>query len=111
VRVHFDVRQSNFIKGVDEATTKAVFDQLVPDSYSYLIERAQFTTFHHLTTPRATSCPPSTSPCPRTTNGASIQRMTSRLGEHRFLEMSGSHELMFTNPHELADKIVEACID
>jgi hypothetical protein len=37
--------------------------------------------------------------------------MTSRLGEHRFLQMPGSHEVMFTNPRGLADTIVETCID
>ena len=35
-------------------------------------------------------------------------RMSSRLGAFKLLEMDGSHELMFTRPEELADKIVEA---
>jgi hypothetical protein len=35
-------------------------------------------------------------------------RITSRLGPHRLLEMPGSHEVLFTNPDGLADKIIEA---
>ena len=35
-------------------------------------------------------------------------RMSSRLGGFKLIEMDGSHEVMFTRPEELADKIVEA---
>ncbi|MFP1155560.1 salicylate esterase [Mycobacterium sherrisii] len=34
--------------------------------------------------------------------------MTSRLGLYRFLQIPGGHELLFTNPYGLADKLVEA---
>ena len=34
--------------------------------------------------------------------------MSSRLGTFKLLEMEGSHEVMFTRPAELAEKIVEA---
>jgi hypothetical protein len=34
--------------------------------------------------------------------------MSSRLGPHKLVEMDGSHEVMFTRPAELADKIIEA---
>jgi hypothetical protein len=36
---------------------------------------------------------------------------TPRLGNLKFLEMDGSHEVMFTRPEELADKIIEAGFD
>lgn len=35
-------------------------------------------------------------------------RMSSRLGLHRLVQMSGSHEVLFTNPTLLAEKIIEA---
>jgi hypothetical protein len=38
-------------------------------------------------------------------------RMSSRLGEFKLLEMDGSHEVMFTRPRELADKLIEAKSD
>src|SRR5262245_63267668 len=38
-------------------------------------------------------------------------RMSSRLGVFKLLEMDGSHEVMFTRPAELADKIIEAGSD
>jgi pimeloyl-ACP methyl ester carboxylesterase len=37
--------------------------------------------------------------------------MSSRLGTLRLIEMEGSHEVMFTRPAELTDKIIEACTD
>jgi hypothetical protein len=37
--------------------------------------------------------------------------MSSRLGACRLVEMDGSHEVMFTRPTELADKIIEASSD
>jgi len=35
-------------------------------------------------------------------------RMSSRLGQFRLVQMSGSHETLFTNPIGLADKLIEA---
>jgi hypothetical protein len=35
-------------------------------------------------------------------------RLSSRLGTYRLVQMPGSHELMFSNPVGLADKIPEA---
>ena len=35
-------------------------------------------------------------------------RMSSRLGDFKFVEMDGSHEVMFTRPAELATRLVEA---
>jgi len=37
--------------------------------------------------------------------------MSSRLGTFKLLEMDGSHEVMFTRPRELADKLIEASSD
>jgi hypothetical protein len=34
--------------------------------------------------------------------------MSNRLGNRRLVEMPGSHEVIFTNPRLLAEKIVEA---
>ena len=37
-------------------------------------------------------------------------RMSSRLGQFRLVQMSGSHEALFTNPIGLADKLIEALL-
>jgi hypothetical protein len=34
--------------------------------------------------------------------------MSSRLGLFRLVQMPGSHEVLFTNPVGLADKLIEA---
>jgi hypothetical protein len=35
-------------------------------------------------------------------------RMSSRLGLFRLVQMPGSHEVLFTNPKGLAEKLIEA---
>jgi hypothetical protein len=35
-------------------------------------------------------------------------RMSNRLGQFRLVQMSGGHEVMFSNPIDLAEKIVMA---
>ncbi|WP_242054106.1 salicylate esterase [Nostoc sp. FACHB-888] len=35
-------------------------------------------------------------------------RMSNRLGQFRFVQMPGSHEMMFSNPVGLAEKIIVA---
>jgi hypothetical protein len=40
--------------------------------------------------------------------GSFHPRMSSRLGAFKLVEMDGSHEVMFTRPGELADKIIQA---
>jgi hypothetical protein len=34
--------------------------------------------------------------------------MSSRLGTFKLLEMEGGHDVLFTRPEELADKLIEA---
>jgi hypothetical protein len=35
-------------------------------------------------------------------------RMSSRLGLYRLVQMPGSHELIYSDPDRLADKLIEA---
>jgi pimeloyl-ACP methyl ester carboxylesterase len=111
VWVPMEVWQSNFINGAEEATAKSAFEHLVPEPYSYLVERAAFGVFHSLPTPKSYILPTEDIVLPRDDEWGWHPRMTSRLGEHRFIQLPGSHEVMFTNPSGLADAIVEACID
>jgi hypothetical protein len=43
--------------------------------------------------------------------GSFHPQMSSRLGEFRLVEMDGGHEVMFTRPSELAEKITAATVD
>jgi hypothetical protein len=36
--------------------------------------------------------------------------MSSRLGTFELIEMDGSHEVLFTRPAELADKLITAAL-
>ena len=111
VEVPFEAWRSSFINAADDAAAKSAFAQLVPEPFSYLSEPVNFTTFHTLTIPKSYILPTEDVVLPRDDEWGWHPRMTSRLGQHRFLEMPGSHEVMFTNPRGLADTIIEACID
>jgi pimeloyl-ACP methyl ester carboxylesterase len=111
VEVPFERWRSSFINDADGAAAKSAFTQLVPEPFSYLVEPVNFTTFYNLTIPKSYILPTEDIVLPRDDKWGWHPRMTSRLGEHRFLEMPGSHEVMFTNPRGLADTIIEACID
>ena len=110
VEVPFEQWRDSFINDADDATAKSAFAQLVPEAFSYLAEPVNFTTFHTLTIPKSYILPREDVVLPRDEEWGWHPRMTNRLGQHRFLEMPGSHEVMFTNPYGLADTIIEACI-
>lgn len=111
VKVPFDVWRNKFINDADDAAAQSAFEQLVPEPYSYLTEPARFTTFHSLTLPKSYILPTEDISLPRNDEWGWHPRMTSRLGEHRFLEIPGSHEVMFTNPRGLGDAITVASIN
>lgn len=110
VEVPFEAWRNNFINDADTAAAESAFAQLVPEAFSYLAEPVNFPTFHTLEIPKSYILPTEDVVLPRDEEWGWHPRMTNRLGQHRFLEMPGSHEVMFTNPDGLADTIIEACI-
>lgn len=111
VEVPFEPWRNSFINDADADAATSAFARLVPEPFSYLAGTVHFTTFHTLTIPKSYILPTEDIVLPRDDEWGWHPRMTSRLGQHRFLEMPGSHEVMFTNPRGLADTIVEACLD
>jgi pimeloyl-ACP methyl ester carboxylesterase len=98
VEVPFEIWRSSFINDADYAAAKSAFAQLVPEPFSYLVELVNLTIFHSLTIPKSYILPTEDIALPRDRAWGWHPRMTNRLGDHRFLEMPGSHEVMFTNP-------------
>jgi pimeloyl-ACP methyl ester carboxylesterase len=107
VTLPFELWREAFINDADLETARWAYDQLSPEPFQQLLEPLDLKKFYSLNTPKSylvctedTVMPPG--------EWAWHPRMSSRLGLHRLVQMPGSHEVIFSNPLALADKIIEA---
>jgi pimeloyl-ACP methyl ester carboxylesterase len=101
----FELWRESFMNDADLALAQSTYNQLTPIPHRLFVERVDLKTFYTLATPRSYVLSTEDTALPK---GIWHPLMTSRLGLHRFLQMPGGHEVMFTNPKGLADKLVEA---
>jgi len=106
--IPWEVWRDNFIQDAPEPGARSIWEQLSPEPNQVNLDRLDLKRFYSLVIPRSfiycrqdKALPP----------GYFHPRMSSRLGTFKFLEMDGSHEVMFTRPEELVDKIIEASFD
>jgi pimeloyl-ACP methyl ester carboxylesterase len=107
VMLPFEIWREAFINDADLDVARWSYAQLSPEPYQQLVEPLDLRKFYTLDTPRSylnatedISLPPG--------EWGFHPRMSSRLGLYRLVQMPGSHELIFSDPDRLADKIVEA---
>jgi pimeloyl-ACP methyl ester carboxylesterase len=100
--------RDNFIQDAPEPIARATWERLSPEPGQVNLDRLDLKHFYSLNVPRSfiycrhdKAMPP----------GYFHPRMSSRLGAFKLLEMDGSHEVMFTRPADLAEKIIEASSD
>jgi len=103
----FDMWRDSYIADADLGLARWAYDRLSPQPFQPFLDRIDMKKFYTLRTPRSYllgdedyTMPPG--------EWNWHPRMTSRLGDVRLLRMPGGHELMFSNPIGLADKLVEA---
>jgi len=106
--IPWEIWRDNFIQDASESVARSFWDQLSPEPNQVNLDKLCLKRFYSLTIPRSfircrhdKALPP----------GYFHPRMSSRLGVFKLVQMDGSHEVMFTRPEELADKIVEASFD
>ncbi|QNI07298.1 alpha/beta hydrolase [Mycobacterium kubicae] len=107
ITLPFEVWRNGFIPEADLEVAQWAYQQLWPEPCRTVLDRVDLTKFHTLRTPRTFLV--GTDDC--TMPGGWHPQMTSRVGPFRLLETPGGHELMFTNPDLLADKLIEAARD
>jgi hypothetical protein len=97
--------RDNFIQDAPESVARSTWERLSPEPSQVNLDKLDLKRFYSLTIPRSfiycrhdRAMPP----------GYFHPGMSSRLGAFKLLEMDGSHEVMFTRPRELADKLIEA---
>jgi pimeloyl-ACP methyl ester carboxylesterase len=107
VTVPFQWWRETFINDTDVETAYWAYNQLSSEPFQQLVEPLDLKKFYTLDTPRSylwctedTVVPPG--------EWSWHPRMSSRLGLYRLVQMPGSHEVIFSNPNGLADKLIEA---
>ena len=103
--IPWEIWRDNFIQDAPESVARSIWEQLSPEPNQVNSDTLDLKRFYSLPIPKSfiycrqdKALPP----------GYFHPRMSSRLGAFKLLEMDGSHEVMFTRPGELADKIIEA---
>jgi pimeloyl-ACP methyl ester carboxylesterase len=101
--------RDNFMQDTIQEHAWLMWEQLTPEPAQVNLDKLDLSRFHSLNTiPKSyiycrqdRAMPP----------GYFHPGMSSRLGACKFVEMDGSHEVMFTRPAELAQKLIEASSD
>lgn len=108
----FPIWREAFVNDADLETAKATYAQLSPEPYQPITDKLDMKRFFEIVHGGKVAC--SYINC---TEDISLPpgpewgwhpRMSSRLGLYRLVQMPGSHEVIFTNPKGLAEKIIEA---
>ncbi len=108
VMLPFDRWHRDFIHDADETLARAAYERLSPQPFRPMDEQLDLKRFYRLNIPKSyLYCTGDLGP------GDDEQhrwhpRQSSRLGNFRLVTMPGSHEVMFTNPRGLAEKLIEA---
>jgi pimeloyl-ACP methyl ester carboxylesterase len=103
--IPWEIWRNNFIQDAPEAVARSLHELLSPEPNQVNLDRLDLKRFYSLSIPRSFIFCRDDRALPR---GHFHPRMSSRLGEFRLLEMDGSHEVMFTRPEEVAEKIIAA---
>ena len=105
--IPFEMWREVFINDGEPDLVKRAYDQLSSEPFGPWAQPLKMTKFHSLQTPRSFLVGDADLVMPPGDSGWH-PRMSSRLGKFRLVQMTGSHEVLFTNPIGLADKFVEA---
>lgn len=103
----YPVWREIFINDADEALARSSYASLCPEPFQPGLDALDLTRFYktsiaksYLNATEDNSLPPG--------EWGWHPRMSGRLGLYRLVQMSGSHEVLFTNPEGVAKKLVEA---
>jgi pimeloyl-ACP methyl ester carboxylesterase len=106
--IPWEIWRDNLIQDASESVARSVWEQLSPEPNQVNLDKLDLKRYDSLAIPKSfIHCRQDKALGP----GYFHPRMSSRLGAFKLLEMDGSHEVMFTRPRELADKLVEASSD
>jgi pimeloyl-ACP methyl ester carboxylesterase len=108
VMLPYPIWREAFINDADEELAKSAYEQLSPEPYQPFNDKLDLGGFYASRIPRSyLNCTEDIALPPGPDFGWH-PRMSNRLGLYRLVQMPGSHEVIFTNPGGLAEKLIEA---
>ena len=106
--IPWEIWRDNFMQDAPESMARSFWERLSPEPNQVNLDRLDLKSFSSLAISKSfiycrqdKALPP----------GYFHPGMSSRLGAFKLIEMDGGHEVMFTRPAELAEKIIEASAD
>jgi pimeloyl-ACP methyl ester carboxylesterase len=107
IMIPFAIWREAFVNDADLETVKWTYAQLSPEPFAPSTDKLDLKKFYSLEIPKSyINCTEDTALPPG--EWGWHPRMSSRLGIYRLVQMPGSHEVIYTNPSGLAEKIIEA---
>lgn len=104
----FPVWRDGFINDADGDLARSAYERLSPEPFQPLADEVDMEAFYSLEIPKSYINATEDNTLPQGPEWGWHPRMSNRLGLFRLIQMPGSHEVVFTNPNGLADKIIEA---
>ncbi|MEG4032160.1 MULTISPECIES: alpha/beta hydrolase [unclassified Microcoleus] len=107
ITMPFEIWREVFLNDADLKLAQSSYTQLSPEPYQPLIDKLDLKQFYSLSIPKSyLYCTEDT--CLPQGEWGWHPKMSSRLGLFRLVQMPGGHEVMFSNPVGLAEKIIVA---
>jgi pimeloyl-ACP methyl ester carboxylesterase len=106
--IPFEMWREAFLNDADLELAKFSYAQLSPEPYQPLIDKLDLKQFKKLPIPKSYLYCTEDNVLPQGKQWGWHPRMSNRLGLFRLVQMPGSHEVMFSNPISLAEKIIVA---
>jgi pimeloyl-ACP methyl ester carboxylesterase len=103
----FEIWREAFLNDADLDLAKSSYTQLSPEPYQPWIDKLDLEQFYSLPIPKSYLYCTEDISLPQGEWGWH-PRMSNRLGLFRLVQMPGSHEVMFSKPSGLAEKIIAA---
>lgn len=104
----YSIWREAFINDADEALAKSSYESLSPEPYQPFIDELDLSRFYETKIPKSYLNCTEDHALPQGAEWGWHPRMSQRLGLFRLVQMPGSHEVLFTNPTGLAEKLIEA---
>ncbi|GAP99919.1 alpha/beta fold hydrolase [Leptolyngbya sp. NIES-2104] len=106
--IPFEMWREVFLNDADLELARSSYAQLSPEPYQPWIDKLDLKQFYSLPIPKSYLYCTEDNVLPQGEQWGWHPRMSNRLGLFRLLQMPGSHEVMFSNPIDLAEKIIVA---